>query len=321
MNQPLTIVSKKHGWLFVRLLAVLVVVLILGFSAQVSYAESGEDAGAPDTTETSPGVDSAINQATSETSNETEPADDSTGAEPAAGSDEPSPTDLEPINPDPVLDEDPNETSEPTANDESEDASTPPDETQPGDETTETPPVPVITEEEIAEPAPDPVVTEDEIAPGLESDERVDPIDDPLTDNLPLLTDSIVDHSSTMLDPYFDREGTRYYFASNCTGLDNCTLSSTPVQAALDNIKANGMPDDGILWFEAGDFSESITIAGFEDQLTLMGRANGSTKLSGSISVSDSDHIVFDTFDISSTITLTNTLTSLLRVTLYGTAA
>ena len=85
-------------------------------------------------------------------------------------------------------------------------------------------------------------------------------------------------------DPYFVRNGTTYYFmpVGGCGSLSNCTESSTPIQAALDDVAANGSPDeiiasDGTLrrtiHVEAGVYEEQVVLADLPNlaNLTLWG--------------------------------------------------
>lgn len=68
-------------------------------------------------------------------------------------------------------------------------------------------------------------------------------------------------------DPYFTRGGTTYYYlpaTGDCTGYTNCTLAANPVQAALGDLLANGLPDDGMLNVEAGTY-DGFEVTGFNN--------------------------------------------------------
>ncbi|MBC8503662.1 MAG: hypothetical protein H8D34_02325, partial [Chloroflexi bacterium] len=92
-------------------------------------------------------------------------------------------------------------------------------------------------------------------------------------------------------DPYFTRDGTKYTYlptGSNCLGDPNCTITATPIQDAIQNVKDNGMPDDDTIYIEDGTYAEDITIDGFDADLVLEGGAGGGTTiLSGVILISN----------------------------------
>lgn len=80
-------------------------------------------------------------------------------------------------------------------------------------------------------------------------------------------------------DPYFTRGGVTYRYLTDCTGyLTNCTVSTNPIQAAIDDVTANGLPDDGTIYVEKGTYEENLTIS--VDDLTLYGDP-GNTTASG----------------------------------------
>ena len=83
----------------------------------------------------------------------------------------------------------------------------------------------------------------------------------------------------TAADPYFTRDLVTYYYLTDCTGYPvNCTVSANPIQAAIDDVTANGLPDDGTIYVEAGTYEENLSI--LVDDLTLFGDP-GNTLVSG----------------------------------------
>lgn len=86
-------------------------------------------------------------------------------------------------------------------------------------------------------------------------------------------------NSTPNLDPYFYRNtlvGTetvsvKYSFLlAGCDEDDEyCVESPTPIQAAIDDVKLNGMPDDGTIYLDEGDFEEAFEINGFTSAITL----------------------------------------------------
>jgi len=57
-------------------------------------------------------------------------------------------------------------------------------------------------------------------------------------------------------DPWF-RVGTLIYrYATDCTGLDNCTQSDAPIQTALNAIQGGLLPTDRTLYIDTGSFDE-----------------------------------------------------------------
>jgi hypothetical protein len=70
-------------------------------------------------------------------------------------------------------------------------------------------------------------------------------------------------------DPYFTRLGVTYYYLTDCTGYSNCTVSANPIQAAIDDVDTNGLPDDGTIYVLAGVYQENLIIN--VDNLTLFG--------------------------------------------------
>ncbi len=67
-------------------------------------------------------------------------------------------------------------------------------------------------------------------------------------------------------DPYFTRAGVTYRFLpiGGCAAYGGvsatCTESATPIQAALDNVHVNGLPDDSTVYVGPGTYAESWEI-------------------------------------------------------------
>ncbi len=67
-------------------------------------------------------------------------------------------------------------------------------------------------------------------------------------------------------DPYFTRGGVTYRFlpAGGCAAYGGmsatCIESVTPIQAALDNVQANGSPDNSTVYVGPGTYAEQIVI-------------------------------------------------------------
>ncbi|MBC8507888.1 MAG: hypothetical protein H8D34_23725, partial [Chloroflexi bacterium] len=91
-------------------------------------------------------------------------------------------------------------------------------------------------------------------------------------------------------DPYFTRGSVLHAFTTtdcdpNTNGDQPC---ATPIQAAIDDVAANGAPDDDTIYIESGDYAENILLNGLDFDLTLEGGAGGGlTTLSGAIVISD----------------------------------
>lgn len=83
-------------------------------------------------------------------------------------------------------------------------------------------------------------------------------------------------------DPYFTRLGITYYYLTDCTGYSNCTVSPNPIQAAIDDVDANGLPDDGTIYVLAGIYEENLVIA--VDNLTLAGDPGDPTQAGAGVS-------------------------------------
>jgi len=159
------------------------------------------------------------------------------------------------------------------------------------------------TGDEDSQPADTPA---EEILPSEEQD---------ISDSAPEISDVEIDsesfdedaQSALLLDPYFTRNGVTYYYMTNCSGYDNCTVTSTPIQTAINDLKANGMPDDDTLYIKSGTFSESILIDGISSTLILKSIEEDTTTLSGSVTIRNSSGTVkLDTFAFTGTISLQN---------------
>jgi hypothetical protein len=92
------------------------------------------------------------------------------------------------------------------------------------------------------------------------------------------------------LDPYFKRQGETHYFRTNCDGYSNCAASSKPISAAIKDVEFNGLPDDGIINIEGGQFVELLIISKLSGELTLRGGADDEiTYLEGSVIVHETE--------------------------------
>ncbi len=100
-------------------------------------------------------------------------------------------------------------------------------------------------------------------------------------------------------DPYFYVEGVKHSFLpeeGDCADQTNCTLSTTPIQSALDAAAGELPPDDGIIYVEGGHYEEDLTIVQFTD-LTLQGSADGNPSiLAGEVSIIESNEIALNDF-------------------------
>jgi hypothetical protein len=109
----------------------------------------------------------------------------------------------------------------------------------------------------------------------------------------------------TVLDPYFTRDSIVYYFLTDCaTHPEHCTVSTTPISAALADILANGLPDDSTMFVDPGTYNENLNLTGFSG-LTIAA-SSGTVSLTGDVVLSGSTDIRFENFDISGTFTLSN---------------
>ncbi len=100
-------------------------------------------------------------------------------------------------------------------------------------------------------------------------------------------------------DPYFFVKGDKHSFlpeGGDCTGVDNCQVSSTPIQDALDAVSRGLNPDNNTIFIEGGTYTEDVTINNLSD-LTLQGAADGDpSSLSGVLSLTDSQNIILREF-------------------------
>ncbi len=99
---------------------------------------------------------------------------------------------------------------------------------------------------------------------------------------------------------------TYYFYLSGCDNSpdpDHCIETQTPIQASIDDVKTNGMPTDGTIYLEEGDFEESFVIDGFTSALTIcsvqfLDSTKPGTQLLGDIEVKNSSAaIVLKKFD------------------------
>ena len=100
-------------------------------------------------------------------------------------------------------------------------------------------------------------------------------------------------------DPYFFVNGDKHSFlpeGANCSGADNCQVSSTPIQDALNAVSGGLTPDDHTIYIEGGTYDEDVNISDVSD-LTLQGAADGnSSTLTGIVSIFDSVNITLRDF-------------------------
>ncbi len=69
-------------------------------------------------------------------------------------------------------------------------------------------------------------------------------------ESLPLASE-LAEELLTGGDPYFKVGTITYRFMEDCTGYENCTTTTTPIQAAMDAIAGGLIPTDGKIYFEA----------------------------------------------------------------------
>ncbi|MBL6966397.1 MAG: hypothetical protein ISR60_07560, partial [Anaerolineales bacterium] len=128
-------------------------------------------------------------------------------------------------------------------------------------------------------------LSSDAISPGVESEpaEEAEPVEKILPEQSPVIP-----------DPYFFVGGTKHSFlpeGGDCAGAENCTVSTTPIQDALNVVSGGLTPDDGTIYIEGGIYTEDVSISNFAN-LTLQGSANGSTSiLSGNVEIHNSQAI------------------------------
>ena len=139
------------------------------------------------------------------------------------------------------------------------------------------------------------------------TEEQVDPIegDDSNKTEETVEDDAVVE--TVVPDPYFFVAGVKHSYLpeqGNCEGLENCHVSSTPIQDALNAVAGGLTPDDGTLYIEGAIYTEDIQISNLSD-LTLLGAANGQeTTLAGNVSIVESQSITLQDFTILKTILL-----------------
>ena len=100
--------------------------------------------------------------------------------------------------------------------------------------------------------------------------------------------------AATVPDPYFYVHGDKHSFlpkGGDCSGTENCQVSSTPIQDALNAVSGGLAPDDNTIYIEGGIYEEEVSINEMND-LTLQGAADGNpTTLTGSVSIVESLNI------------------------------
>ncbi|MBC8333624.1 MAG: right-handed parallel beta-helix repeat-containing protein, partial [Anaerolineae bacterium] len=127
-----------------------------------------------------------------------------------------------------------------------------------------------------------------EVAAPAEADISEEP-EDELEDE-PDLQPSPLNLQPTVPDPYFYIGGEKHSYlptGGDCGGAANCSVSTTPIQDALNAVTGGLTPDDGTVYIEGGEFDEFVNLNNFAGELTLQGGANGSeTILTGGVSLS-----------------------------------
>ncbi|MEN6436575.1 MAG: hypothetical protein ABFD58_12260, partial [Anaerolineaceae bacterium] len=114
-----------------------------------------------------------------------------------------------------------------------------------------------------------------------------------------LLSDvQVVDEVTSDLDPYFNRNGQVFYFRANCSGYSNCLESDAPISSAVSDVISNGLPDDGVINVEGGDFGETLEFGALPGALTLRGGVDGQTSnINGRVFVSGNNSpLTFENF-------------------------
>ncbi len=121
-------------------------------------------------------------------------------------------------------------------------------------------------------------------------------------------------------DPYFTRGTITHRFLTDCSGqtvdaTNTCTASATPIQAALNDVAANGHPNDSTVYVEGGDYAEDVTIDGLSN-ITVAGSVNNITsRLAGVVSVANASSVRLRNFFFASAINLANVAEILLEGT------
>ena len=103
----------------------------------------------------------------------------------------------------------------------------------------------------------------------------------------------------------------------DCQGAANCSVSTTPIQDAIDAVAGGLAPDDNTIYIEDGIYAEDFTIEGFDQQLLTLQSVEGSTPtLDGDIGIRNSSAaITLDTFIFNGMLRLNNAAS----VTVVGT--
>ncbi len=100
-------------------------------------------------------------------------------------------------------------------------------------------------------------------------------------------------------DPYFYVNGDKHSFlpeGGDCTDAENCQVSTTPIQDALNAASGGLTPDDNTIYIEGGTYEEDVTINEMSD-LTLQGAADGNpSTLTGAVSIVESLNITLRDF-------------------------
>jgi len=127
-----------------------------------------------------------------------------------------------------------------------------------------------------------------------EEPEEPDDADEPEAE--PKEETPIFNLQSPVPDPYFFVNGDKHAFlptGGDCTGVNafNCTVSTTPIQDALDAVAGGLTPDNGIIYVEGGTYAEDLQIVGMAD-LTLQGAADGNdSRLAGTVDIQNASHV------------------------------
>ena len=181
-------------------------------------------------------------------------------------------------------------------------------------EANEADPAPVVADadpqgEEDSDQEVDPAV--DEVSTELDPQDEAEldaPADEPTqTESIESATgteevqnqENLIEISGIVPDPYFYVGGTKHSFlpeGGSCEGIDHCSVSTTPIQDALDAVAGGLTPDDSTVYVEGGIYNEDINFVGM-NSLTLQGAADGqSSTLAGNILIIDSQSIALREF-------------------------
>ncbi|HUV15397.1 MAG TPA: calcium-binding protein, partial [Pelolinea sp.] len=192
------------------------------------------------------------------------------------------------------------------------------------------------TEVENSEPPPEDILNEEqppeEVEPlidGVEENLESGIMDQP--DGLMVISETTGDPISldapagtSFSDPYFTRGGTLYRFlptGGDCSPYPagTCFTSATPIQAAINDILANGYPTNSTLYVETGAYSDSLSLEAVNQNLTITGGVGGGTStLQNPLNIQDSSgEITFNNFvfGASAVISVNNSV-----VRIFGTA-